>query len=212
MSGRLTPFQDEVAHAIAAREPRLFLTGGAVLVGWLLRHRTTDDLDFFTDEDEPAAGARAVVEDAAAGIGASVRVLQTSPSFHRFAVSRGEDTVVVDVVRDRVPQLHEKAVVDAIRMDGREEIFVNKICALVSRSEVRDLVDVLELEARGLRVEDFLAAAAKKDGGVTPATLAWLLSTFPIPDAVPGARGADELRRYAKDLEVRMAALARPSV
>lgn len=137
--------------------------------------------------------------------------LQTSPSFHRFVVSRGDERVVVDIVRDRVPQLGAKPVIDSIRMDSREEIFVNKICTLVSRSEVRDLVDVMELEAGGLRVEDFLDAAAKKDGGATPATLAWLLSTFPIPASVPGTHTSDEVRAYARALEERMAHRARPA-
>lgn len=46
-------------------------------------------------------------------------------------------------------------------------VFVNKLCTLVERSEVRDLVDVMLLERTGLRVEDALPRAQAKDGGVT---------------------------------------------
>jgi hypothetical protein len=44
-----------------------------------------------------------------------------------------------------------------------QEILANKLCALLSRSEVRDLVDVRALELTGYRVEDALEAARLKD-------------------------------------------------
>ena len=44
----LTPFQEEVLRAFFDREKGFFLTGGGALVGYLLRHRFTDDLDLFT--------------------------------------------------------------------------------------------------------------------------------------------------------------------
>jgi len=51
------------------------------------------------------------------------------------------------------------------------ENVANKIAALAGRSEVRDLVDLMALEKLGFRVEDYLADARKKDGGVSPATI-----------------------------------------
>jgi hypothetical protein len=47
--GDLSPLQREVLRALFERERGFFLTGGAALVGFYLHHRTTDDLDFFTD-------------------------------------------------------------------------------------------------------------------------------------------------------------------
>jgi hypothetical protein len=43
---------------------------------------------------------------------------------------------------------------------------------LLSRSEIRDLVDVRALEKAGYGLEDSIAAAAQKDAGLTPAQLA----------------------------------------
>jgi hypothetical protein len=70
----------------------------------------------------------------------------------------------VDLVRDIGPQLHAKSDMDGIVVDPVEEIFSSKLTTLVSRQEIRDLVDVLELERRGLRAENFLAEASAKDG------------------------------------------------
>jgi hypothetical protein len=84
---------------------------------------------------------------------------------------------VIDLIRKRVTQLiTQKPVIRGIRVDPPEEILANKLCALLSRSEIRDLVDVRALEIAGYRVEDALQAAALKDTGLTPAQLSWVLS------------------------------------
>ena len=53
---------------------------------------------------------------------------------------------MIDLVRERVVQMvEEKPVIGGIRARPPEEILANKLCALLSRSEIRDLVDVREL-------------------------------------------------------------------
>ena len=91
-------------------------------------------------------------------------------------------------------------------------IFSNKLTTLVSRQELRDLVDVFELERRGLRVEAFLDEAREKDGGVTPATLAFLLSEWRIAESakLPPGYTADEIRTFKDSLAERLVTLALP--
>jgi hypothetical protein len=110
-----------------------------------------------------------------------------------------------------VPQLHPKIVRDGITMDPVEEIVANAICALLGRAEVRDVVDLHALKNAGFPVERFLADAQRKDAGVTPAALAWVLSELSIPDDPLGETDAEALRAYARDLEARMRRLAVPS-
>lgn len=116
----------------------------------------------------------------------------------------------IGLVRDRTPAVRPKTEADGVRMDSIEEIVANKIAALVGRSEIRDLVDLLALERRGYRLEDYLDDAKKKDAGVSPATIAWLLSSVHAPAHVEGATQA-ELESFVRDLERRMLALAKPS-
>lgn len=89
-----------------------------------------------------------------------------------------------------------------------EEIVANKICALVGRAEIRDLVDLYFLDRAGFPVERFMADAARKDGGVTPAVVAWILSGLSVPARLPGDVGPETLRAFALDLERRMRRLA----
>jgi hypothetical protein len=97
-------------------------------------------------------------------------------------------------------------------VDSIREIAANKICTLLSRCEIRDLVDLKELLAAGVELEGALADAEVKDGGVNPATLAWLLDELTIaPDApIPGRSPAAELDDFRRDLVVRLRRLALP--
>lgn len=61
-------------------------------------------------------------------------------------------------------------------LDTPDEILANKICTLVTRSEVRDLWDAYHLLQRGLSLDDAMAAAHQKDAGVDAASLVFVLS------------------------------------
>ena len=128
-------------------------------------------------------------------------------------MSRGDEAVVVDLVHERVPQIHvEKLDRDGVRVDPPEEILVNKLNTIASRSEIRDVVDVMALERAGFTVDQALEGALTKDGGCTPATLAWVLSELEIPDqaALPGGVDPRELREYVHHLIRRLRRAALP--
>ena len=91
------------------------------------------------------------------------------------------------------------------------EIVANKICALLGRAETRDVVDLYCLELIGFRVEQFLVDAQRKDAGVTPGALAWVLSELVVPDVLPGDVDPEALRVFVRDLEARMRRLSMPS-
>ena len=213
VSNKLSALQQEILRAFFGREDRFFLTGGAVLSGFYLGHRETHDLDLFTLSDALDDGV-ALVAEIAREIGATFESIQTAPDFRRLLLRRGSEAVVVDLVRDRVEQLvSEKPLVNGIRVDPPEEILANKLCALLSRSEVRDLVDVRALEIAGYRVEDVIAAAAVKDQGLTPAQLGWVLRQIELGEDLlpPGGVSVEELRSFLTALIARLARLAFPA-
>ncbi len=126
---------------------------------------------------------------------------------------RSSEAIVIDLVRDRVAQMViEKPVAHGIRIDPPEEILANKLCALLSRSEIRDLVDVRALEMAGYRIEDALPSASLKDTGLTPAQLGWVLDQIKMGDDLipPGEVSVQELRRYLADLIARLSRMSFP--
>lgn len=212
-SYKLSPLQLDFLHAFFQRENRFFLTGGAALVGFHLGHRETHDLDLFTVEDVMSDGF-VVVSEVAQQLGASVESLQTSPDFRRLLVRHASEAIVIDLVRERVAQVtNEKLLFGEIRVDPPEEILANKLCALLSRSEIRDLVDVRALELLGYRIEDALPAANQKDRGLTAAQLGWVLSQIELGDDLipPGNISRAELQNYLTALITRLARIAFPN-
>lgn len=207
---RLSVLQRDLVRALARHGTGFFLTGGGVLVGFVLGHRTTDDLDLFTTDDAVMAQVDSLVHALSVAVGAHVESLQTTPDHRRYLFSRAEESTRVDFVRDRGPQLLSKPVRDGVAMDSVEEIFANKITTLASRSEIRDVVDLYCLEQAGYRVEDHIEAALTKDAGATPATIAWLLSTLRIPERLPGDVSRETIVAYVRDLEARLRARAFP--
>jgi hypothetical protein len=210
---KLTALQRDVLDAFFQRERGFFLTGGAALAGFHLGHRATDDLDLFTPQQAAFERGRFVLADVASAMGGRLEVRQDAPGFQRLILTRGDDGLVVDLVKDVSPQLHaDKLDRDNILIDPADEILANKLTALVGRAEERDLIDVMFLERAGNSIDMALPVALAKDGGCTPATLAWLLSDVTIPDSVrlPAGVSAGELREYVSALIARLLALAAP--
>ena len=209
----LTALQRDVLRAFFAREQDFYLTGGAALAGYHLGHRATDDLDLFTDD--PAAFARGGFDLVAiAGeLGGTLEVRQNAPLFRRFVLTRHDGGLVIDLVCDLAGgPAAGRPEHDGARVDTPETILANKLTTIVGRSEERDLIDVFFLERAGFRVESALAAALAKDGGCTPATLAWILSDVSIPDGakLPAGIAPATLRAFVADLVKRLRLAAIP--
>ena len=211
---RLTALQREFLTAFFEQERGFFLTGGAALAGFYLHHRETTDLDLFTRDPKAFERGVSSLHAAADKVGATLAVKQDAPGFKRYLVSRRSEGVLIDLVWERVPAAYDRTNErGGIILDVPEEIVVNKLTTLVSRSEPRDLVDLMLLERSGCSIEAALPKALEKDGGCTPATLAWVLSEIRIPDGVdlPGGIAPEELRSFLSGLIVLTLRLAAPN-
>jgi len=144
--------------------------------------------------------------------------VQTSTTFHQLRVVKGPAACTVDLVAEPVPALEEprKVVVGhvSILVDSPREILVNKLCALLSRSEVRDLQDVKALLEAGGDLKAAVANAPRKDAGFSPLTLAWTLRSLD-EQALARALGwtpeeIEELNAFKGTLIDRLIDLSRP--
>lgn len=183
MRSTLNSLQERVLGVVAA-VGGWTLTGGGALAGVHLGHRTTEDLDLFlygarSFDREPRA-----VEDALVADGLEVTALQRSPGFVRFAVGDGRERIVVDLVAEPVPRVDEPLELrPGLWVDSPYEILVNKLGALLSRSELRDLEDARALVADGVDLDRALRDVSRKDGGFSPMTLAWVVGQLDLSRA-----------------------------
>jgi hypothetical protein len=183
-ASRLSPIQIRVLRAIADLVPRWTLSGGGALAALHTRHRVTRDLDLFLQAHrrfgrEPE-DAKARLEAA----GFDVFVQQRVEAFCRLSVRDGTETTTVDLIADPVPLAEPPVETDVdgarILVDTPHQIFVNKLCALLGRSELRDLEDVRALLENGRDLRRGIEDAHAQDRGFSPLSFAWVLRELPV--------------------------------
>lgn len=200
---RLAPLQRELLEGFFRRERRFFLTGGAALAAFYLGHRTTDDLDLFAPPGPDLADAERALLAVSAELGATAVAATTSTDFRRYKVTRGSEVCVVDFVIDRAPALGAaKNTFGEVIVDSPREILANKICALIGRSAIRDLVDLKALLEAGHDLEQAFRDAEHREAGADPATLAWVLDQMKIGEQalLPGGSDPKTLETFRAEL------------
>jgi len=204
--------QADVLREFFAREQRFVLTGGGALVGFHLHHRTSDDLDLFAKPPVDLEDGRRALDAAATALGGSIENVRTFPDFRRVLIRRGGETVVVDLVIDRAPDVDAAlSTPGGVRLHSLREIAANKVCALLGRGEIRDLIDLRAILQRDGDLRRMVADAERKDAGVSAATLAWLLDGIRIgvDASLPGVTAA-ELDAFRRDLVRQLRAFGLP--
>ena len=186
-SDKLNTLQWRILRVLSSLEPVWTLSGGGALVGFYLKHRETKDLDLFWHGKSELGDLPRRARDLLRADGLEVSDLQTAVSFHQYRVSLGVESCIVDLVADPSEVVESPRVFDIgvpIQVDSPHEILVNKLCALLSRAELRDLIDLRALLLQSGDLERALRDAPLKDGGFSPLTLAWVLKeTSPAPAA-----------------------------
>jgi predicted nucleotidyltransferase component of viral defense system len=187
----LGSLQRSILQALAGLEPPFVLTGGAAVAGLYFGHRQTRDLDLFWRGRRVLDELPEKVERRLREVGFEVRPIQTTPSFRRYLVRRDTEECVVDLVAE--PTELDEAPLSvlvggaAIRVDSQRALLAAKLCALLGRSEPRDLDDVGRLLDAGTDLTSALALAPKIDGGFSALTLAWVLDRWGLAPAAAAA-------------------------
>ena len=214
-SKSLTPLKHDFLVSFFKKSQDFFLTGGSALGLFYYDHRFSYDLDLFTlkeiDWDFHERLFISVVEE----IKARYESITKAPFFHRYQLNRGKETEIIDFVIEKVFQVDkEKNTFGMIKVDTLLEIGVNKICTLLGRTEVKDIIDLYFLVKNGFDIRGNIEKAKLKDGGVEPAIISYLLSQFKIsklPDYMIEKVGTDELEKFISDLKEQMAEIAFPA-
>ncbi len=189
--------------------PPFFLTGGTALSAFYLGHRYSEDLDLFTLDSGAFDRVPLYVTDTTSKLNAAALSLQTAPQFRRYKISRREESVIIDFVRESVPQISfEKNSFDGIIVDTLDDITANKVCTVLSRAEIKDYIDLYFLDRAGCRLENYIEAAQRKDAGVSRSALAYLLSEFrlsKVPDFMIVPISLGDIQEYFHSLARKLA-------
>jgi hypothetical protein len=174
----LAPLQRQIARLIAVnRSPRSHLAGAAALHLEQKSPRTSDDLDYFHDEERLVAEAFAADRKLLESNGYSVAPTLSQPGFVRAIVSRRDKATKVEWAHDSawrfLPPIKDPEV--GYRLHPID-LSINKVLALAGRDEPRDYLDTLYVHREHLSLGALCWAAVGKDPGLSPELLVELVA------------------------------------
>lgn len=200
---------DFVLEFVRACQERIpcHLGGGAALAGAYLGHRMTGDIDLFCHDGEDMRALVGLLPSAAADTGIDVTVVRDVGHLVRAQLESPDgNSIEVDVVHEPIADIATPPPqIEGIVVESLTDLRANKLTCILSRSEPRDLVDLYFLDRAGFPPERDLEIALRKDAGIDPGVLAWILAQFPtrpLP-AMLEPLTSDELKKFRDALAER---------
>ncbi len=176
----LSPLQSSFLQAFFQITDAYYLTGGTALSAYYLHHRYSEDLDFFTQDDDAFQAADAITIKACRELKIAFTPVRITSYFKHFRVGTPEDPLTLHFSRDYAPSIKPATRFGNLLVDSIEDITANKICAALGRTEIKDLLDLYFLDLAGYTVPKYFELAQQKDAGLSLEVLAYALSQFEL--------------------------------
>jgi hypothetical protein len=209
------PFQVRVAKLAltAAQRHGFALGGGHALLAHGLVHRPTEDVDLFTDVDGGVRAATEPVRAALIGAGLSAdRLVEDGlaelfygmdDAFEEIDVCDDKENVRISL--GRLSRKHKPVAMAVGPVLHLDDLLGSKVCALATRGEIRDYIDVAAALDHGYDRPQLVAMASDHDSGISADDLALVMRRLDaLPDAAfapygLGRAAVAELRRSFAD-------------
>lgn len=137
--------QDLVMEEVFRQEAGFYLSGGTALTRFYFQHRYSDDLDFFTGDPNTFGDAVRLIVPHIESRHLRVQIAVDARDFKRLVIQDQTMNLKVDLVAERVPRVGLPVYVGTAYVDTVRNILSNKVSAVLSRDEPRDIADVLQI-------------------------------------------------------------------
>ncbi len=148
--------------ALSSLRQDFYLSGGTALSAFYLRHRSSEDLDFFCEGEFSVETVLGFLQSIP-----SVQKMEYERKFDRrlFLLCFGPDDVLkVEFTRYPFPRCEVGASVENLSIDSVRDIVANKLVALTDRTDAKDYTDVYHALRKNpdLDLETLIRDAEKK--------------------------------------------------
>jgi len=119
-----------------------YLTGGTALAEFYLRHRLSEDLDFFSESEFDVAGINAFLAKNKSKLG--IKKIDFQRSFNRnlYFLDFKDGSVKMEFTYFPFPRIEKKRKHGALNIDSAIDIAVNKIFTVYQNPRSRDFIDL----------------------------------------------------------------------
>ena len=146
-----------------------YLTGGTALSLFYLKHRKSNDLDFFTNNPELILPFSYNLEEGLKKINCATQRQRGLHSFVELMVTKNNDSTIIHLAQDapyRIEPLKQFPQYPKLNVDSLSDIAANKLLALFGRAALRDFIDVYFLiNKKYVDFQEMVSNAKQKDPG-----------------------------------------------
>lgn len=174
----LYPLQDNVLKLIDGLQTPFYLTGGTALSRCYFNYRYSDDLDFFVNKDPNFVKfSEQILSNLMKKF--EVEIIIKSASYVSIKVNKILKIDFVNDVQYRYGELEKKTIFS--KVDNVKNILSNKLSALISRDEAKDIVDIWIIAKNNkINWKEIFLSTNSKAVGIFPPDIAKRLINFPI--------------------------------
>lgn len=162
-----------------ADNENFYLTGGTALSAFYLKHRKSNDLDFFTKDEKIIPPFSYRLEKELKTKGMSIERQRMLGSFVELIVKKKDEVTIIHLAQDspfRFEAPKEFVEFPDVNVDSLIDIASNKLLALFGRATLRDFIDIYFLVKKAkFTSKDLMDKAKIKDSGFD---LYWLGVAF----------------------------------
>lgn len=166
----LTPLQKVFILELAKTpiKENFFLTGGTALSAFYLKHRLSEDLDFFSEIERAVMFVLPVLRKVCQNLSLTLKVSREFETFLEVFVLSNQETIRCDFAQDAPYRLKPKEYNEklGIYVDNCIDMACNKLSALFDRSEAKDFVDIYFLDKEFMPFFEILKESKKKHIGL----------------------------------------------
>lgn len=145
-----------------------YFTGGTALAFFYLKHRKSNDLDFFADTEHLITPFSQKTEELLKREKLKVERRRGFQSLVELFVESGNDTTIIHLALDspfRIEPTTSFKEFPTLRVDNLTDLAANKLLALFSRATLRDFIDVYFLATKWIDKKTLIKNAQTKDPG-----------------------------------------------
>lgn len=146
-----------------------YLTGGTALSFFYLKHRRSNDLDFFTNTPDFILPFSYNLEDNLKNKGCLTQRQRGLHSFVEIMATKDRESTIIHLAQDAPYRLEAvKQFIDypKLNVDSLKDIATNKLLALFGRATLRDFIDVYFLiKQKHFTAKELVLGAKHKDPG-----------------------------------------------
>lgn len=189
LTDKLYDFQDRVliglSHLfkkVSPRDSKIVLSGGTALTRGWLGHRISDDLDFFFKSDRFIRDANLFLKELPHGIGQYIIRDKWDTLVNVDLFSREENMRLrIQLIESQIYyDLEGRGILQGVPLDSIQNIFSEKIAAVLDRMEPKDVADIYAILTLhgGFSVADIIQEAVPKGINVRPLSFCQAIDDF----------------------------------